>query len=241
MVCIPRARPQGSVPDQSTVSAWQCLSCVVLPELSSRLVETLPHSAAAPAYTSNQCVSKGSLQRQWHKKTEERTGKPRFIWRGKQETEGFIMTTHTHYGHSSAKQKISTNNLTVLTRTKCTSQYLSWFAMSIFCSWWAFLAQLNTRRICHTLMTSASLIRHGTASSLVQKRLISSTLSFPGEPVPSLLTAVRIHAYNCQSVYSISVSQNCNHSLLSEIYISGKNHSVAWLTELRFYILLDTK
>jgi len=44
-----------------------------------------------------------------------------------------------------------------------------------------------------TLILSASLIRHGTASSLVQKRLISSTLSFPGDPVPlSFLTAHKL-------------------------------------------------
>jgi len=39
----------------------------------------------------------------------------------------------------------------------------------------------------HTLMMSASLIRQGTASSRVQKRLISSTLSFPGNPALSFL------------------------------------------------------
>ena len=62
------------------------------------------------------------------------------------------------------------------------------------------------RSVCHTVMTSASLIRHGTASRRVQKRLISSTFSFPGETGPSFLTQRKYtkQHYSCYNTYQFN-------------------------------------
>ena len=204
MVCTETARRQGSVPGRSAVAAWPCSACAVLPEQPSTRAEIRPHSAAAPALThptnvgisqiATYCQKYGSLpeKNKCRKKTnEEPDDRNNGCYKGivpHNQLSYYLSTILLFWVQSNVSKTVFVHtNSTAIFLLLCHANVMLQISIS---------GSNKHRRICYTLMTSASLIRHGTASSRVQKRLISSTLSFPGEPVLSFLTSHNAHENN---------------------------------------------